>query len=148
MAARNIFPTIWQTVSSPANEGFIQAGFLKNLGFDVHVFHEDAVSKFITKLDLAIFGADLLWKDSFLNKVGTFPISLIFRHFRKPVYVLAESRKKIDTAKISRERWSKFLSEQPKPVTELSENPARGLSIHNYYFEAVPLSFVNQVFVE
>ncbi|GMT45051.1 MAG: translation initiation factor IF-2 [bacterium] len=148
MADRKIFPTVWQTVSSPANEGLIQADFLKSMGFDIHVFHEDAASKFITNINLAIFGADLLWDDSFLNKVGTFPLALIFRHFHKPVYVLAESRKKIDTLAISEERLRHFLDEQPKPEKEIMDNPVPGLPIHNYYFEAVPMSLVDRVFVD
>ena len=148
MAERKIFPTVWQTVSSPANEGLIQAEFLKNLGLDVHVFHEDAVSKFITNIDLAIFGADLLWDDAFLNKIGTLPLALLSRHFHKPVYVLAESRKKIDTSAISKERLRQFLDEQPKPAEGITENPVPGLHVHNYYFEAVPLSLVDRNFVE
>lgn len=148
MADRKMFPTVWQTVSSPANEGLKQANFLKNLGFDVHVFHEDAVSKFITNIDLAIFGADLLWDDAFLNKVGTLPLTLLFRHFHKPVYVLAESRKRIDTSEISEERFRYFLDEQPKPAEEITENPVPGLHVHNYYFEAVPMSLVDRGFVE
>ncbi len=148
MADRKIFTTVWQTVSSPANEGLKQAEFLKSLEFDVHVFHEDAVSKFMTNIDFAIFGADLLWDDSFLNKVGTLPLALIFRHFQKPVYVLAESRKKIDTSAISEKRLRQFLDEQPKPEEEITENPVPGIQVHNYYFEAVPLSLVDRVFIE
>ncbi len=148
MADRKIFPTVWQTVSSPANEGLKQAEFLNSLGFDVHVFHEDAASKFITNIDLAIFGADLLWDDAFLNKVGTLPLVLIFRHFHKPVYVLAESRKKIDTSEISEKRLRQFLDEQSKPAEEIAEKPVPGIQMHNYYFEAVPLSLVDRSFVE
>ncbi len=148
MADRKMFSTVWQTVSSPANEGLKQAEFLKSLGFDVHVFHEDAASKFISNIDLAIFGADLLWDDAFLNKVGTLPLALIFRHFHKPAYVLAESRKKIDISEISEKRLRYFFDEQPKPVEEITEKPVPGLYVHNYYFEAVPLSFVKRNFVE
>ena len=148
MAARNIFPVVWQTVSSPVNEGVKQAEFLKSMGFEVHVFHEDAISKFITKIDLAVFGTDLLWDNSFLNKVGTFPLALLLRYFHKPVYVLAESRKKIHTSEISGERLRDFLDEQPKPAEEIMEKPVSGLFVHNEYFEAVPLSLVNQVFIE
>jgi translation initiation factor 2B subunit (eIF-2B alpha/beta/delta family) len=148
MADRKMFPPVWQTVSSPANEGLKQAEFLKSLGFDVHIFHEDAVSKFITNIDLAIFGADLLWDDAFLNKVGTLPLVLIFKHFHKPVYVLAESRKKIDTSETGEERFRHFLDEQLKPAEEITEKPVPGLHVHNYYFEAVPLSLVDRNFAE
>ncbi len=148
MADRKIFPAVWQTVSSPADEGIIQAEFLKNHGFDVHVFHEDAVSKFMVNIDFAVFGADLLWDNAFLNKTGTLPLALIFRHFHKPVYVLAENRKKIDTTKITPKRLQRFLREQPKPVEEIMKKDVVGVHAHNYYFETVPLSLVKQVFTE
>ncbi len=148
MAKRKISPTIWQTVSSPANEGLKQAEILKELKFDVHVFHEDATSKFITNIDLALFGADLLWDYAFLNKTGTLPLTLLFRHFQKPVYVLAESRKKINTAAISEKRPGSFPDEQPKPAEEIMENPLPELHVHNYYFEKIPLSLIKQIFTE
>lgn len=148
MAARKIFPVVWQTVSSPANEGIVQAEFLKGIGFDIHLFHEDAVSKFISNIDFAVFGADLLWDDSFMNKSGTFPLALLFSHFYKPVYVLAESRKKIHISEIGGERLRDFLDEQPKPAEEITEKSGSGLHVHNEYFEVVPLSLVNQVFME
>ena len=148
MADRKMFSTVWQTVSSPANEGLKQAEFLKSLGFDVHVFHEDAISKFIKDIDMAVFGADLLWHDSFLNKVGTLPLALTFRYFKKPVYVLAETRKQISTTIVSKERGQQFFEEKPKSAKELMPVTFPGLRIHNYYFDSVPLSLVEQVFTE
>jgi len=148
MAVRNIFPTVWQTVSSPANEGLKQAEILKNRGFQVHVLHEDVISKFIDHIDLAIFGADLLWDKAFLNKTGTLPLSLVFQHFHKPVYILAESRKHPDKTKIKKERFLQFLHEQPKPAGEIYPQPAAGITVHNYYFETIPLSLVTRVFLE
>lgn len=148
LAAKNISPVVWQTVSSPANEGWKQAETLKGFGFEVHVFHEDAVSKFMDGIDLAVFGADLLWEESFLNKVGTLPITLVFRHFNKPVYVLAESRKQISPTKTGRRRFQLFLKENAKPPGELSLTPQTDIAIHNYYFETIPLDLVTQVFLE
>ncbi len=148
MAAKGITATVWQTVSSPADEGLIQAAFLKGLGFDVHVFHEDAVSHFVPPIDLAIFGADLLWEKFFLNKIGTLPLALALGHFHKPVYVLAESRKRIDNQDLSRERLRLFIEEPPKPAKELAENPVPELQLHNYYFEKIPLSLTKGVFME
>ncbi len=148
MSDGKIFPTVWQTVSSPANEGLKQAEFLKNMGFDIHVFHEDAVSKFVKNINIVIFGADLLWDDVFVNKVGTFPLALIFRHFHIPVYVLAENRKKIRTKEVSKRRLRYFLDEQPKPDEEIKKKSVPRLHVHNYYFETVPLSLVDRVFVE
>ncbi len=147
LSSEKIFPEVWQSVSSPAGEGVKQAQALLRMGFRVHLFHEDAVSKFMDRVDMAVFGADLLWNDGFLNKIGTYLLALMCRRFGKPVYVLAESRKKVDAAQTGKERFERFLREEPKPPEELAADHT-GLKVHNYYFEAVPLSLVSQVFLE
>jgi translation initiation factor 2B subunit (eIF-2B alpha/beta/delta family) len=148
MAERKMQAVVWQTVSSPVREGLLQSRYLATLGFEVHVFHEDAVSRFIQKMDMAIFGADLIWNDAFLNKVGTLPVCLLFREFQKPVYVLSESRKQIDRKKIPAVRFAQFIHEQPKPAFEIYPDAPSGVIVHNSYFEEVPLHLVTRVFDE
>lgn len=144
LAKRKKFPTVWQTVSSPVNEGILQAKVLKNIGFEVHLFHEDAISKFLRDIDIAIFGADVVTDHLFINKIGTYPLSLIMKQENKPVYVLSEIRKRMIGNNIS---WCEILTETPKPAKEIIENPD-GFIVHNYYFEATPLSLIKQVFTE
>jgi translation initiation factor 2B subunit (eIF-2B alpha/beta/delta family) len=148
LAAKKIWPVVWQTVSSPVNEGLLQASFLKQAGFQVHLLHEDAVSRFIDRIDMAVFGADLIWEEGFLNKAGTFPLALLMKYFGKPVYVLAESRKIIKRQKVSPERFQRFLHEEPKPAGELFSPPQENLTVHNYYFEVVPVKLINRIFTE
>lgn len=100
LAKRKIFPTIWQTVSAPVNEGLLQAKVLKRLGFKVNLFHEVAISKFVRKLDFALFGADVVTDDFFMNKVGTYPLSLMMKQENKPVFVLSEIKKAQDRGRI------------------------------------------------
>ncbi|MBE0649219.1 MAG: hypothetical protein IH595_00110 [Bacteroidales bacterium] len=144
LAKRKIFPTLWQTVSAPVNEGILQAKVLKRLGFQVNLFHEVAFSRFVKKIDFAIFGADVVTDSFFINKVGTYPLSLMMKQENKPVFVLAEIRKRRNDEEINPRE---LLVETPKDTNEIVENPD-GLSVHNYYFEATPLSLIKQVFTE
>ncbi len=144
---KNIFPEVWQTVSSPANEGVIQGEFLNKLGYNVNLFHEDAVSLFIKKIDMALFGADMVFNDFFVNKTGTYPLCLMMKEFGKKVYVIAEERKKIDIRKTDGTLLNKLLAEHPKPENELAKINAGTIKVHNYYFEKIPLSSVNEVFL-
>ena len=140
---RHILPVVWQTYSSPAGEGKMQAKTLSNIGFETHLVHEDTLSHFIGQMDMAIFGTDMLLEDRFVNKVGTFPIALLFDYFKKPIYVLAEQRKIFlpqDMPELS--------IEEEKPVTELIPGKTRNLRVHNLYFESVPISLVNRVFLD
>ncbi len=144
LAKRKVFPTIWQTVSAPVNEGLLQAKIMKRLGFKVNLFHEVAISKFVKKLDFALFGADVVTDDFFMNKVGTYPISLMMKQENKPVFVLSENRKHRTGEELE---LMELLKETPKPTIEITNDP-NGFTVHNYYFDATPLSLIKQVFTE
>ncbi len=148
MAERNLFPGIWQTVSSPAGEGAVQAQKLASAGFNINFFHEDALSLFVQKIDFAVFGADMVLNRSFINKTATYPLSLMLRRFDKPVYLLAEKRKIINEEALPEEAVKKLTVEKPKPEYELPVVPAgEKITVHNYYFEQIPLTLVTKVFV-
>lgn len=144
LSKRKIFPTLWQTVSARVNEGLLQAKVLKRLGFKVHLFHEVAISKFAKNIDFAIFGADVVTDDFFINKVGTYPLSLMMKQESKPVFVLSERRKLQVGEEINQHE---LLLESPKSFKEIINDP-EGLTVHNYYFEATPISLIKKVFTE
>ncbi len=140
-------PLIYQTLSSPANEGIIQAKVLSKMGFKVQLFHEDALSKYISHIDFAILGADLILNDIFLNKIGSFSIALLCNYFNKSVYVLADRRKKLEMKEISREDLQLFKHEQPKPANEITVENIEGVRVLNEYFEFIPLNLIDKVFL-
>lgn len=140
-------PAIYQTLSSPANEGLVQAKSLKALGFKITLFHEDALSKYVNKMDMAILGADLILDDRFLNKIGSFGLVLLCRYFKKPVYVIADRRKKYATHELSENERALFEVEPPKPAEEIIGQKIPGIKVLNEYFEFVPLNLVEALFV-
>jgi len=123
LSKKNIATEVYQTVSSPANEGRIQAELIANFGFQVNFIHENAVGKFIQEIDMAIFGADIVTENQFMNKTGTLPISLLFNHSGKPVYVLADSRKFINTKELPDEVFKRMSNEHKKNPDELWVKP-------------------------
>jgi len=148
LASKNSGIRVWQTVSSPAREGLKQAGKLRQMGFPVTVFHEDAVGRFMDRMDMLVLGADLVWEDGFLNKTGSLPLTLVFRYFGKPVYVLAEKRKIISHERTEPDRFQRFLEERPGPPEEIFPHAAEGVVVYNYYFEPIPLTQVTRIFTE
>ena len=121
----------------------MQAEYLSRLGSNIKFIHESAVAKFIDKIDFAVFGTDLIAADKFLNKTGTFLISLLFNHYNKPVYVISDSRKIVNTQKLSEKIKSGLLTEREKPIKELWENPPKNVKPINYYFEFTPNNLAN-----
>ncbi len=140
-------PSVYQTLSSPANEGLIQAKALAKMGFDVRLFHEDALSKYISFVDLVILGADLILDDLFLNKIGSFSIALLCRYFGKPVYVIADRRKKFTANDFSAGELVLIHNERTKPLYEIINEDLEGIQILNEYFEFTPLNLVEKLFL-
>ncbi|MEJ2593747.1 MAG: hypothetical protein P8100_01130 [bacterium] len=137
---------LFQTFSSPAGEGQNQAEALSKLGFRVTMIHEDAIGKFIDNIDFGLFGSDLLLDDAFINKTGTFPLALMLNHFHKPVYVITERRKVRSTG--ASDIVDKITNETPKPFREIYQGKLQEIDAVNHYFELIPLSLVNEVFLD
>ncbi|NOX84994.1 MAG: hypothetical protein GXO86_03360 [Chlorobi bacterium] len=148
LSEKKILPVVWQTYSSPAGEGLAQARVISGMGFETHLIHEDALSNFMKELDIAILGTDLVLEDRFLNKAGSYSIALLFKDFRKPLYLLSEKRKKISATGLSPEQIEKLTVEKEKPATELIPDDTPGIRVHNLYFEFIPLSLVKYIFLD
>lgn len=93
---------IYQTVSSPGNEGLIQAKFLRDNGFLVEIINDEQIKAIASGIDVAFFGADLILPDSFINKVNTGMICRSLQIEKVPVFVLADKNKKAESNDIQR----------------------------------------------
>jgi translation initiation factor 2B subunit (eIF-2B alpha/beta/delta family) len=141
-------PQIFQTVSGPVNEGQEQAETLVGMGFPVELIHENAIENFIRKIDMAIFGADLITEHFFVNKAGTFPLILAFKYFNKPVYLLADSRKIINILQLPGKLKYKLTIKKEKPANELWDNNPEQVKVSNLYFDKIPVEFLSKIYCE
>jgi methylthioribose-1-phosphate isomerase len=75
---------------------------LKRGGFDVTLVADNAVASLMCegKINLVIVGSDRSAKNGdFANKIGTYQIALLARHFRIPFYVLAQPSKQLKSGR-------------------------------------------------
>ncbi|HQP92286.1 MAG TPA: hypothetical protein PLU24_06385, partial [Candidatus Omnitrophota bacterium] len=117
---------------------------LKTEGFDVTLIPDNAVAKLMSekKVNRVIVGSDRPAKNGdFANKIGTYQIALLAKHFNIPLYVLAQPSNKLGSGKdIPIEiRDEKELLEFEGKV--LAPKGARG-----FYpgFDVVPNEFVSK----
>lgn len=85
-----------QTNSEPGGEGLIQAKAIEQLGINVIIIKDEDLANSIDQVDCCFLGVDQYDENSFVNKLGSKAIVEIATQFNKPVYVLGDSRKKID----------------------------------------------------
>lgn len=145
LAFRNIFPSVYQTMSGPVFEGKIQARLLAELGCKVHFINENAIGRFIDEIDFALVGADNVFTDGFTNKVGTYPIALVCKEKGKPLYVLCDSRKRSPVDYNSRVN---AMFEKEAPAEDLWKKAPSAITAVNYYFEFTPQNLANAYFFE
>ena len=142
------YPVLFQTYSGSAGEGKSQVSQNVMNDFEIRFFHETAASRFIPEIDFAVFGADLIADRFFINKTGTYSLALLCREFNKPVYVLADSRKRISKSSIPKDDFERLIHEEPKDPNELWSDPPQNVSVVNYYFERIPLALVRGMYSE
>ncbi|ADB58115.1 eIF2B alpha/beta/delta subunit family protein [Archaeoglobus profundus] len=82
--------------SFPRKEGLDMARYLKGRSVDVSIFPDCAMGYAVKVCDLAVVGADAVFKNGIINKVGTLPLALCCRHFSKDCHVIAQPYKFLD----------------------------------------------------
>jgi len=143
-ANKGIKPVIWQTVSSPANEGIIQAEKIASLGFKVNLIHEDEIWLFKDNFDFILLGSDFITDNFFINKTGSYSITLL----NKPVYIIAETRKIITEKNIDKRLFDILTTEKEKNPKELYTGNVKNIYPENYYFEKIPYKNVKGICLE
>ena len=139
---------ILQTIAYPVKEGITQAKDLSENSFLVKIISDSCVTKYIPEIDFALLGADVIFKDYFINKVGSFSVALGCKYYKKPLFVIADPRKLINNISNSSLDLKNLETEEPKDPNELCEICNENMEIENYYFEKIPNKLVTRFITE
>jgi len=129
------------TESRPMYEGRNLAKELSALGLPVSIITDSSMTPFVAESNLVLLGADIVTEAFIVNKVGSFPISLLADRFEIPMYAVSELTKCM-RAKLVRD----FKVERPQK--EVWAKYPKGIDIKNVYYEAVPLELFKGVVTE
>lgn len=135
-----------QTESRPIFEGRYQASSLVKMGYEVKLVTDSGFSRHLDKINMILLGADAIYKDFFVNKAGTYSICLAGKNSGIPIYVLADSRKYWFS--LPPERQDTEYIEDKKNPEELWQDPHPGVEVENYYFERIPVIWVDGFITE
>jgi translation initiation factor 2B subunit (eIF-2B alpha/beta/delta family) len=139
---------IIQTISYPAKEGIVQAEYFAKKGVKLSLIPDAAIFKFVKLADVVLLGADTIFEEFFINKIGTQSIAIAANYFNKPVYVLSDSRKIVDHKKLNQTLIKAFLNEKEKPSDELYDSNSNNIRPLNYYFEKTPTNLITSFISE
>ncbi len=110
-------PFIYCTESRPGDEGRITEKELKKGDFETELIPDLYVTKIINKINAIIFGADAVYEDKIINKVGTYSLVLIGNHFKVPSFCLTSSMKISNNFK-NLPRTNELFEEVPKKLID------------------------------
>lgn len=135
---KNIIVTVCE--SRPEFEGRILAKKLAREKIKVRLITEAMLAKYISDCDCVLVGADAILKNNdAVNKVGSYQAAILCEYFRKPFFVLANK------TKFSRDN---ILRQKVESKNEIWNNKPPGISIDNFYFEAIPKQLITKIITD
>lgn len=126
--------------SRPKLEGRLMAKSLSENGIKTELITDAMMSLFVTQVDAAIVGADLVLKNgNVVNKVGSKSLALLCKENQKPFYVVSLK------SKYSKKEIFRPKKENPK---EIWEKRIRNLTVSNIYFEETEKKLITEIFTD
>jgi len=125
------------TETRPKNQGMITAKELLSKNVKIDYIIDSASGAFMKNTDFVLVGADALRKEGVINKIGTYPIAIVAREQKKPVYVA--------TSLLSVDKRKGFTMEQ-RPVSEVAR--LKRAHVHNPAFDITPWRYVTGIVTE
>lgn len=124
--------------SRPKLEGRIIASRLAKAGLKLQLITDAMISEYVQHCDAVLIGADtILTNGSVVNKVGSKPLAIMCKEFKKPFYVAA------DKSKLSKKNKFVQLDQNKK---EIWRGAPKEILIVNRYFETVPKKYITRIF--
>jgi translation initiation factor eIF-2B subunit delta len=134
LAARSRLASVMVSEARPLLEGRTMAERLAAAGIEVSLVSDAALVGSLDHYDTVVVGADAVFADAYVNKIGTGILQERARRMNRPFYVLA------DTSKFLPPTLAAFHRIEEKPTHELWRGAPRGVKIVNRYFETIPLA--------
>lgn len=127
---------VYAPETRPKMQGLKTAKELAKHGIKTILITDNARGVFIKECDFAIVGSDAMRKEGNVNKIGTFTLAMLAKHFDKPFYVAGDMLK-IDKRKV-------FVIEE-RPKEEIADLRRKNLEIRNPAFDITPWKFVSKI---
>lgn len=128
------------TETRPLYQGIKTAGELSDVGIPVTYIIDSAAGFFSKDIDLMIFGCDAIRKEGVVNKIGTYPLAVLAKENRIPVYFVGGT--------IKFDRRKKFKIEERRSDEVINRKKLKKCKIRNPAFDVTPWKFIKGVITE
>ena len=126
--------------SRPLFEGRKAAEILADK-YETHLIIDAALGKFINEIDMIFIGIDSILRDgAVINKIGSYPLSVIAKSNAKPVYAIGDSFKYN-----LRSHFGLPVEIDKKPIEEIIDKKTHKYNVENYYFDMTPAKYIDEI---
>ena len=130
---------VFVTETEPKGQGILTTKELLKVGIKVTFCIDSAVGHVMGNVDKIMIGCDAILPDgSIVNKIGTFPMSIVAMQFARPVYVLGETLKYTRRVEI----------EERDPREVIDPSIIKGAKIINPAFDVTPAEYIHVIITE
>ena len=127
--------------SRPMLEGRTTAARLAAAGIPVELTIDAALVTEVRRASQILVGADALTDQVLVNKCGTLALALVAKEYGVPLFAIAENSKLLPNGLLPE-------NDRPRDAREVWDGAPEGVTVHNRYFEKVPLKYVRTFALE
>ena len=139
---------IIQLVSFQDNIGKEQAAELASKGNKVTVIDDAGLGRFLPEVDVILMGCDIIMHETFMTQSGAHLLAAAARHYKIPVFVLADSRNILNKKYFPQSVLGTFIGKEERSGDEIWKNPPENVEVIFNHIEEVPNKLVTKFILE
>lgn len=137
-----------QIISLHDKIGKQQATHIAELNVPVTVIDDSAIAEYMKEIDVVIMGIDIAMHETFIGKTGTYNICIIAEYFKKPVYVLSDTRKILNKKYFPTSVVDTFIGKNKKPIVEIWKDAPANVKVNYIHLEEIPNTMITKFVFE
>ncbi len=139
---------IIQVISLKEKQEKEQAILIADSNIKVTAIDDASLGKFLSEIDIILFGCDIIMHETFITKSGAHLISAAAKNYNIPVFVLADSRKILNTKFFPQSVLGTFIGKEEKSSNEIWKNAPSNIEVIINHIEEVPNQLISKFILE
>ncbi|MCP4123580.1 MAG: hypothetical protein GY751_17655 [Bacteroidetes bacterium] len=139
---------IFQTISRPGKQGKEQATQLAEAGFEVQLIDDHCIGRVLPEVDFVLLGCEVILHNDFINIPGTHTLIAAAHYYKRPIYVLGDSRRIMNAKYFPQNVLNTLIGESRSMDDKLWEDPPEGITVSSMDKEQIPNYIVDAFILE
>jgi len=137
-----------QVISKQDKIGKEQAKIIADKGLKIKVIDDAGIGKFLSQIDVVLFGCDLIMNDVTICNSGAHLITAAAKTYSIPVFVLGDSRKILNKKFFSQSIVESLIGKDKKPASQLWKDAPENVDVIFNHIEELPNHLITKFILE